>query len=98
MVAEITDSTNVARAFSFIPITWFLGASIGLVSIFLRGVPSDGVKPPHWWDVRAACREVPCAIRQLLVSPEIPLLSSVLRIRRYRCSMLVHRRSVLQRG
>ena len=34
MVAEITDSTNVARAFSFIPITWFLGASIGLVSIF----------------------------------------------------------------
>ena len=35
MVAEITDSTNVARAFSFIPITWFLGASIGLISICL---------------------------------------------------------------
>ncbi|KIM53133.1 hypothetical protein SCLCIDRAFT_1223128 [Scleroderma citrinum Foug A] len=29
MVAEISDSTNIARAYSFIPITWFLGASIG---------------------------------------------------------------------
>ena len=35
LVAEITDSTNVARAYSFVPITWFLGASIGLVSIYL---------------------------------------------------------------
>ena len=35
LVAEITDSTNVARAYSFVPITWFLGASIGLVSTYL---------------------------------------------------------------
>ncbi|KAL4078833.1 major facilitator superfamily domain-containing protein [Scleroderma yunnanense] len=29
MVTEITDSTNVVRAFSFVPMTWFLGVTIG---------------------------------------------------------------------
>ena len=31
MVPEITDSTNIARAFSFVPITWFIGGTIGFV-------------------------------------------------------------------
>ena len=38
MVAEITDSTNIARAYSLIPITWFLGVSIGFVCILLRDI------------------------------------------------------------
>ena len=68
---------------------------VGIYLFILRGVSSDNVKATYWWDVRATCREVPRIIRQLLVSPEIPLFSSVLRIRRYRCRTLVHRRFIL---
>ena len=36
MIPEITDSTNIAHAFSFVPITWYLGTTIGFVFYLLR--------------------------------------------------------------
>ena len=31
MLAEIADETNIARAFSLIPLTWAMGAVLGWV-------------------------------------------------------------------
>lgn len=35
MIGEMTDSTNVARAFAYQPIAWSTGATIGYVMKFL---------------------------------------------------------------
>jgi hypothetical protein len=29
MIAEMTDDTNIAQAFSFVPLAWAIGAAIG---------------------------------------------------------------------
>lgn len=39
MMGEITDSTNMAQAFAFMPIVWFVGATSGSVCISSRSVP-----------------------------------------------------------
>ena len=35
MVAEMTDETNIAQAFAFIPLAWAIGAAAGYVSLSL---------------------------------------------------------------
>jgi len=97
MVAEISDSTNIARTFSFIPITWFLGASIGFVYSLLGRYPvlSDVAKATYWWVVRAACGEIPCDIWELHLSQGIPLLPAMFHICRYRGRLLARLCAIL---
>jgi hypothetical protein len=57
MMGEITDSTNIARAFSFMSIIWCLGGTIGFVPtlskilsteyIYLRPFAGGTLSRPH---------------------------------------------------
>lgn len=38
MLGEITDDTNVAQGFAFLPIVWSTGATIGYVDLPNRGI------------------------------------------------------------
>ena len=35
MLAEMTDETNMARAFAIVPLSWFIGNALGYVSYFV---------------------------------------------------------------
>ena len=92
MVTEITDSTNMARAYSFLPMTWFVGATIGFVqSAIWILVISNFEKAAYRWITRAPCGKITRNIWELLLFQGIPLLSSVFYNSRLRSNVLVHR-------
>ena len=93
MIGELTDSTNIAFAFSFIPSTWYLGATAGFVSSLFGSLPrvSNFYKTTHRWIIRTTCREVPWYIRRLDLLQGIPLLPSMHISCNYCSNMVVHR-------
>ena len=63
IIAEITDETNVARAFSLLPMTWAVGVVIGLAifclpSPVLANISVAMSQPVSWWRLISTSRSL----------------------------------------
>src|SRR5712691_2892386 len=62
IIAEITDETNVARAFSLLPMTWAVGVVIGSVislpSPVLANLSVGMSQPVSWWRLISTSRSL----------------------------------------
>lgn len=85
VVAEITDSTNVAQAFAFLPLSWSTGATIGGSTRVIHITPFAHIvhRPLHWRDACSASRSVPKKFQEQVLG-KLPIFPTLFYLRGFR--------------
>ena len=76
MIAEITDSSNLAQAYSYLPIAWSTGGTLGYAPLLLKddSLTDKYIQTYHWRLPFETTRAFPGHLRSLRVPEDLPLL------------------------